>query len=82
MPRNFDSNFDRFKPEHKGGHHAQTTFEPSSFRISNNKSYKLKKTLQGEPIGRPLWKRELSKESPAPDVYKIQREFDPNKYRT
>ena len=87
MPLDMDSTFDRFKVPPKGGHFATTTFNESTFKKLVSVYLVILTYLQKIhhpapidknelPIGRPLFKRELSKVVPPPDNYDIKRNID------
>ena len=83
---NFDSTTDRFKMLKKGGHFAINTAPlKSSFdkKVSYLPSlnfqtyhYPVKPDPETLKNGRPIFQRELSRDTPGPDVYDVKRNTD------
>lgn len=74
VPINFNSSQERFKDELKAQRFAETTYMPKSAQRIRIK--RVGEVPDTDPIGRPLWKRELSKHSPSPSNYIIKRDLD------
>lgn len=85
-----DGMFDRFKPELKGGHFANTYWNKSTFekKVSipilisylflnyQQFHFPIEPKKEDLPKGRPLFLREINKDVPPPDTYDVKRNAD------